>query len=133
MNYHDMYFSTSHHRKPKHKVACSVVTMDGVALEGSLFATGDERIKDLLNGENAFVPLETFDGEIHLLIRVALHGDQFRSQNVCIRIVRVERARVVEHGLGLGLVETLLLHQYLGLDPIGERRRPFQGLFQQVW
>ena len=72
MNYHDMYFSTSHHRKPKHKVACSVVTMDGVALEGSLFATGDQRIKDLLNGENAFVPLETFDGEIHLLNRATI-------------------------------------------------------------
>ena len=67
-----MYFATSHSRQPKHKVACTVVTSEGDSLEGSLFTTGDQRIKDLLNGENAFIPFESFDGSIHLLNRATI-------------------------------------------------------------
>ncbi len=67
-----MYFATTHNRLPKRKVSCAVVTQDGTSLEGSLFLTGDQRVKDLLNGENAFIPLETFDGEIHLLNRATI-------------------------------------------------------------
>ena len=67
-----MYFATSHSRQPKHKVACIILTTDGDSLEGSLFTTGDQRIKDLLNGENAFIPFEGFDGEIHLLNRATI-------------------------------------------------------------
>ena len=67
-----MYFATSHSRQPKNKVACTVLTSDGDSMEGSLFTTGDQRIKDLLNGENAFIPFESFDGAIHLLNRATI-------------------------------------------------------------
>ena len=80
MQYSDTYYATSHRRTPKNKIACSVATEDGKTVEGSVFVTGDQRVKDILNGENAFIPLETFDGEIYSLncaniIRVVPHDN----------------------------------------------------------
>ena len=64
-----MYYASTQIRTPKKKVPCSLVTMDGESLEGSFFLSGDQRIKDLLNGDNEFFAFETKSGTIHLLNR----------------------------------------------------------------
>ena len=46
--------------------------MEGENYEGCFFVSGDQRIKDMLNGDNAFVPFETLDGEIVILNRNAI-------------------------------------------------------------
>ena len=56
----------------KRKPAVSVVTKDGQIFEGRFFVTGDQRISDLLNGRNAFVPFEIHGATIHLLARSAI-------------------------------------------------------------
>ncbi len=64
-----MYYANSHISTPKKKVPCSFVTTDGETLEGSFFLSGDQRIKDMLNGDNEFVAFETMSGAIYLLNR----------------------------------------------------------------
>ena len=64
-----MYYANSHIHSPKKKVPCSFVTTDGETLEGSFFLSGDQRIKDMLNGDNEFVAFETMGGAIYLLNR----------------------------------------------------------------
>ena len=56
----------------KRKSAVSVVAEDGQILEGNFFVTGDQRLSDLLNGRNAFVPFEIHGATIHLLARSAI-------------------------------------------------------------
>lgn len=64
-----MYYASNHIRMSKTKSPCTLVTVDGQVLTGSLFCSGDQRIKDLLNGEGQFVAFEDEAGEIHLLNR----------------------------------------------------------------
>ncbi len=64
-----MYYASTHIRTPKRKVPCTLVTTDGETLEGSFFLSGDQRIKDMLNGDNEFVAFETLSGAISLLNR----------------------------------------------------------------
>ncbi len=64
-----MYYANSHISTPKKKVPCSFVTTDGETLEGSFFLSGDQRIKDMLNGDSEFVAFETMGGAIYLLNR----------------------------------------------------------------
>ncbi|MDP6707446.1 MAG: hypothetical protein QF893_13965 [Alphaproteobacteria bacterium] len=64
-----LYFATTNTRKPKDRATVRVETTTGKTYEGCVFITGDQRIKDLLNGEDAFLPLETANGEIHLINR----------------------------------------------------------------
>ena len=64
-----MYYASTHIRTPKRKVPCTLVTMDGETLEGSFFLSGDQRIKDMLNGDNEFVAFEALSGAISLLNR----------------------------------------------------------------
>ena len=64
-----MYYSSQPIRTPKNKIPAKVVTADGNKIEGCLFLTGDRRISDLLNGDVAYLPIETIDGEIHILNR----------------------------------------------------------------
>ena len=64
-----MYYASSYIRTSKKKVPCTLVTTDGERYQGSFFCSGDQRIKDLLNGEGQFVAFEDEAGEIHLLNR----------------------------------------------------------------
>ncbi len=64
-----MYYANSHIHHPKKKMPCSLVTTDGESLEGSFFLTGDQRIKDMLNGDSEFVAFETMSGAVYLLNR----------------------------------------------------------------
>ena len=64
-----MYYASTHIQTPKRKVPCSLVTTHGETLEGSFFLSGDQRIKDMLNGDNEFVAIETLSGAINLLNR----------------------------------------------------------------
>ena len=65
-------FAGVSYKRAKRKPAVSVVTKDGQIFEGRFFVTGDQRISDLLNGENAFIPIEIHDGTIHLINRSAI-------------------------------------------------------------
>jgi hypothetical protein len=64
-----MYYASSHTRMSKTKSPCTLVTVDGHVLNGNFFCSGDQRIKDVLNGEAQFVAFEDDDGEIHLINR----------------------------------------------------------------
>jgi len=64
-----MYYASTHARTPKRKTAVTVVTTDGEIFDGNFFTSGDQRVKDLLNGESQFVPFETLGGAIYILNR----------------------------------------------------------------
>jgi len=64
-----MYYASHYARMSKTKSPCVVVTMDGTVFTGSFFCSGDQRIKDLLNGDSHFVAFEDEGGEIHLFNR----------------------------------------------------------------
>lgn len=64
-----MYYSGSGVRTPKRRVTCTLITTDGTTMQGSFFCGGNQRVKDLLNGDYLFVAFETLDGEIHLINR----------------------------------------------------------------
>lgn len=67
-----MYYASTHVRTPKNKVGCSVVTTDGEMFDGSFFCSGDQRLKDVLNGDSEFLPFETMGGAIYLLNRLCI-------------------------------------------------------------
>ena len=64
-----MYYASTYVRRPKRKTPVTVVTTDGELFDGFLFTTGDQRVKDLLNGDSQFVPFETLAGGIHIINR----------------------------------------------------------------
>lgn len=64
-----MYYASTHVRTPKNKTPVTVVTTDGEMFDGCFFTSGDQRVKDLLNGESQFVAFETLGGAIYLLNR----------------------------------------------------------------
>lgn len=67
-----MYYASQYTRTKKNKVPVSVVTMDGEIFDGSFFVTGDQRVKDLLNGNDLFLPFETLGGALYLVNRTAI-------------------------------------------------------------
>lgn len=67
-----VYLATNHTRKPKHKVSVVLETAAGKTYEGNFFISGDQRIKDLLNGAETFLPLETAGGDIYLINRSSI-------------------------------------------------------------
>ncbi len=64
-----MYYASTHAMRPKRKTAVSVVTTDGEIFDGNFFITGDQRVKDLLNGDSQFIPFETLGGAMYILNR----------------------------------------------------------------
>ncbi|MDP6707434.1 MAG: tetratricopeptide repeat protein [Alphaproteobacteria bacterium] len=64
-----MYYAGEDSRTPKKKVAVTVVSMDGEVSEGYFFVAGIERISDILNEEQEFVPFDSLDGSISILNR----------------------------------------------------------------
>jgi hypothetical protein len=64
-----MYYASTHVGTPKRKSAVTATTVDGEVYQGCLFVSGDQRIKDLLNGDSEFVAFETLAGEIQILNR----------------------------------------------------------------
>ena len=67
-----MYYASSNPRMPKRKIMATVATSDGEEYDGHFFASGDQRLKDLLNGECDFLPFETRGGAMHILNRKML-------------------------------------------------------------
>jgi hypothetical protein len=67
-----MYYANTHASRPKNKIPASVVTTDGEIFEGYLFVSGDQRIKDMLNGDSQFIPFETRGGAMYILNRSAI-------------------------------------------------------------
>ena len=67
-----MYYASANPRLPKRKIVATVTTSEGDELDGHFFASGDQRLKDLLNGECDFLPFETLGGAMHILNRKML-------------------------------------------------------------
>lgn len=67
-----MYYASKYTRTTKKKVPVSLVTTDGEMFDGTFFVTGDQRVKDLLNGEERFLPFETMGGAIYLVNRASI-------------------------------------------------------------
>ena len=67
-----MYYANTHARQPKNKIPASVVTTDGEIFDGYLFVSGDQRIKDMLNGDSQFIPFETRGGALYIMNRSAI-------------------------------------------------------------
>ena len=63
-----MYYA-NYSRAKKRLVSVSLVTSDGKSYEGVLFITGDQRVKDHLNGPEKLIAFETTCGVLHLLNR----------------------------------------------------------------
>ena len=59
-------------RAEKRKVAVSISTKSGEMFEGNVFCTGEQRVKDLLNGTEEFVAFETMGGQLYLVARSEL-------------------------------------------------------------
>ncbi len=76
-----MYYANTQNRQPKKKISVSVVTADGEIFEGFLFVSGDQRVKDMLNGNSQFVPFETRGGAMYIL-----------NRNSIARVVPIEAA-----------------------------------------
>lgn len=87
-----MYYASTHVRTPKRKVSCTLVTTDGEIYDGNLFCTGDQRIKDLLNGENEFLPFETLGSTIYLINRACIARVMPRSERTESAGTESERA-----------------------------------------
>ena len=64
-----MYYASRNQNRQKRRSAVSVVPVGGEAFEGHFFVFGIERISDLLNGEQEFIPFENSDGRISILNR----------------------------------------------------------------
>lgn len=77
-----MYYASTYVQLPKSKTTVSVVTIDGEIFDGSFFVSGDQRVKDLLNGENEFLPFETLGGSIYILNRATISRVMPRAENV---------------------------------------------------
>jgi hypothetical protein len=67
-----IYLATNNTRKPKYKVSVVLEMAAGKTYEGNFFISGDQRIKDLLNGDETFLPLETEGGDIYLINRSSI-------------------------------------------------------------
>ena len=57
--------------RPKTKIRVELHIRDGAALEGYVFVGGHERVLDLLNNKEPFLPLELDDGR-HVMINKQL-------------------------------------------------------------
>jgi hypothetical protein len=58
--------------RPKSKVAVELVKDDGETLEGFVYVGGQERILDLLNNHERFIPLELSEGRMILINKNAI-------------------------------------------------------------
>ncbi len=53
--------------KEKTKVPVDLLKMDGTHLEGYVFAGSQERVLDLMNGHDPFLPVELSDGQFSIM------------------------------------------------------------------
>ncbi len=67
-----MYYASGPRRTSKNKTSATLVTTDGEIFEGHFFVAGYQRIKDVLNGEDLFIPFENMDGAIYLVNRTSI-------------------------------------------------------------
>ena len=53
--------------RAKTKVPVDLLKMDGTQLEGYVFAGSQERVLDLMNGHDPFLPIELKDGQFSIM------------------------------------------------------------------
>ncbi len=58
--------------RPKTKIRVQLQQGDGTSLEGFVFVAGNERVLDLLNGREPFMPFETEDGRYVMINKQAI-------------------------------------------------------------
>ena len=71
------------HVKPKVEVEVDLTTVDDRRFRGKLYLAGDQRVSDLMNLPNPFVPFVTSDGNLLILNKRII---------ACIQILEVEAA-----------------------------------------
>ena len=67
-----MYYASGPTRTSKIKTPATLVTNEGETFEGHFFVAGQQRIKDVLNGDDLFIPFETTGGAIYLVNRTSI-------------------------------------------------------------
>ena len=60
-------YRPTHMMKAKSKVPVDLLKMDGTQLEGYVFAGSQERVLDLMNGHDPFLPVELTDGQFSIM------------------------------------------------------------------
>ncbi|MCH8216868.1 MAG: hypothetical protein IH892_08865 [Planctomycetes bacterium] len=78
------------HVNPKVKVEVELTTVDDRRLRGKLYLAGDQRVSDLMNLQNPFVPFVTSDGNLLILNKSII---------ACIQILEAEVAMRRPHAI----------------------------------
>ena len=67
-------YRTSEVINPKTKVAVELRRSDGSVLEGYVYVAGAERILDVLNAKDPFLPIEMASGKVLLVNKISILG-----------------------------------------------------------
>ncbi len=67
-------YRPSHLMKTKSKVPVDLLKMDGTHLEGYVFAGSEERVLDLMNGHDPFLPVELTDGQFSIMNKIVIQS-----------------------------------------------------------
>lgn len=59
-------------QRPKIKIAVQMHTFEGEVLEGNIFVNTDQRMKDLMNGDDMFIAFENLEGEVQIINKRAI-------------------------------------------------------------
>lgn len=73
------------HIKPKIKVEVELTTVDDRKLRGNLHLAGDQRVSDLMNLDNTFVPFATSEGEILILNKSVIASIRILGEEMAMR------------------------------------------------
>lgn len=73
------------HIKPKIKVEVELTTVDNRRLRGSLHVAGDQRVSDLMNLDNTFVPFATSEGELLILNKSVIASIKILGKEMAMR------------------------------------------------
>ncbi len=73
------------HIKPKIKVEVELTTVDDRRLRGDLHLAGDQRVSDLMNLGNSFVPFVTSEGELLILNKSVIASIKILGEEVAMR------------------------------------------------
>lgn len=71
------------HIKPKIAIEVELTTVDDCRHRGKLYVTADQRVSDLMNLGNTFVPFSTSEGDLLIFNKSVI---------ACIRILEAEMA-----------------------------------------
>ncbi len=73
------------HVKPKIKVEVELTTVDDRRFRGKLYLAGDQRVSDLMNLQNPFVPFVTSDGDLLILNKSVIASIRILGEEVAMR------------------------------------------------